>query len=126
MICIACPIGCRLTVGPGSSGSLVVSGNSCPRGIEYGTEEYSAPKRIVTATLAVTLPGGGRIPELRLPVKTDRPFPKELIPGLLAAAYGLEVPLPVASGDMILTDIQGTGVNLVATKALSSPKTADR
>jgi len=121
MICIACPIGCRLTVTPERDGSVSVTGNSCPRGIEYGKEEYFAPRRVVTATVGVR-----DIAELRLPVKTDHPIPKELISGLLSEAYAIKVPLPVGIGDVVLEDYHGTGVNLVATKAVSAGKGSGR
>ena len=32
MICIVCPVGCRLRVNKNEDGSLSVTGNSCPRG----------------------------------------------------------------------------------------------
>jgi CxxC motif-containing protein len=113
MICIACPVGCHLTVGTTEDGKVVVEGNRCQRGVEYGREELLAPKRVVTATLAVS---HGKSP--RVPVKTDGPLLKELIPGLLAQVYKMEIEAPVALGTVVLEDIQGTGVRLVTTRSV--------
>ena len=50
LICITCPLGCRLEAERGADGELLVSGNHCPRGARYAREELLAPKRVVTAT----------------------------------------------------------------------------
>ena len=111
MICIACPVGCRLTVEGDSPENLVITGNSCPKGIEYGKEEFLSPKRVVTATLKTK--GSSR---LRVPVKTDKPLLKKYIPSLLDRAYTVEIKLPVRIGDVIIENYENTGVNLVLTK----------
>ena len=41
LICIMCPKGCRLTV----DDDLNVSGNSCVRGVTYGKQEVTDPRR---------------------------------------------------------------------------------
>ena len=68
LICIVCPKGCRLKVD--EENGYVVSGNSCPRGAEYGINELLNPVRTVTSTVAIE---GGI--HRRLPVKTSRPVP---------------------------------------------------
>ena len=72
LTCIVCPRGCRLRVD--EEHDYAVTGNSCPRGAEYGRREVTAPTRVVTSTVRCT---GGVYP--RCPVKTDRPVPKELV-----------------------------------------------
>jgi len=115
LTCISCPIGCALRVEYESNGDAVtVTGNRCDRGRIYATEEILAPKRTVTATVALE---SGDFP--RLPVKTDAPLPKELIPGLLAELYRLTVVAPVARGDTVLADYRGTGVRVVSTRTCS-------
>ena len=113
MVCIACPVGCHLTVSTAEDGSVVVEGNRCQRRVEYGREELLAPKRVVTATLAVSR---GKSP--RVPVKTDAPLLKAFIPGLLDQVYKMEIAAPVALGTVVLEDIGGTGVRLVTTRSV--------
>jgi CxxC motif-containing protein len=112
LVCIACPVGCRLRVFQDSSG-IRVQGNQCEKGDTYGREELLAPRRVVTAT--VRLAGS---PLRRLPVKTHRPLPREHIGALLTQASRLEVRAPVARGQVLLADFLGTGVDLVATRTV--------
>ena len=118
MVCISCPLGCRLTVRWENEDEITVKGNKCAKGESYAREEILAPKRVVTATVAVAGPaekaGGPR----RLPVKTSAPLLKEHIAALLDELYGLEVKAPVACGDVLLPDVAGTGVDVVATRTV--------
>ncbi len=115
MICISCPIGCRLTVTRNDGGEVSVTGNRCNRGEEYGREELLAPKRTVTATAAC-----GSTTIHRLPVKTDKPLPVEYIDELLNRVYTLQIDPPVSIGRTIISNIRDTGVNLVATRSVAS------
>jgi len=112
MVCIACPVGCRLRVSQ-QAGEIRVQGNQCEKGDTYGREELLAPRRVVTAT--VRLAGSAL---RRLPVKTHRPLPREHITALLTEASRLEVQAPVARGQVLLADFLGTGVDLVATRTV--------
>ncbi|MFP4363052.1 MAG: DUF1667 domain-containing protein [Spirochaetia bacterium] len=114
MICISCPIGCHLTAEWTNEDDISISGNRCKRGIIYGTEEIRAPKRVVTATIAVNseiLP--------RVPVKTDSALLKELIDPLMNTLYTMKLEVPVKMGDVLIEDIEGSGVNLVATRSVT-------
>ena len=46
--CIICPVGCTLNITKNGN-EIVVTGNSCPRGIAYGKSEITNPQRVVTA-----------------------------------------------------------------------------
>ena len=109
IVCISCPIGCSLRVSYTDPQDVRVEGNQCPRGEIYGREEVLSPKRIVTATCRAE----GKGISTRVPVKTDRPLPKELIDDLLNTLYTMTVSLPVETGETVITDIAGSGVNLV-------------
>ena len=111
LVCIACPVGCRLQVRQEEGGEIRVSGNQCEKGDTYGREELLAPRRVVTATVRLI---GSTL--RRLPVKTHRPLPREHIAALLAEASRLELGAPVARGQVLLADFLGTGVDLVATR----------
>ncbi|GHU89498.1 molybdopterin oxidoreductase [Spirochaetia bacterium] len=134
LTCIVCPIGCALSVEEGEKGddgfpALTITGNRCPRGAVYANEEIRAPKRVVTATCAIveevnsvavesiTVHRGMYAPR-RVPVKTEKPCPKEKINALLADIYKTRVKLPVKVGDTVIADWQGSGINVVAVRAL--------
>ena len=114
LVCIACPIGCRVRISSFDEvAELRVSGNRCARGEVYAREEALAPKRVVTATVAVR-----HGPLTRLPVKTDVPLAKELIPALLDELYSMAVVPPMPLGKAIVENFKGTGVRVVATRTL--------
>lgn len=113
MICISCPIGCHLELYKDENEELIVKGNRCPRGKEYATEEYYAPKRVVTATARTADEGAPR-----LPVRTDKPLPKEHIDDLIAEVYALDVKLPIDRGTVLIENFRDTGVNLVSSLTL--------
>jgi CxxC motif-containing protein len=116
-------MGCRLTAEERSGESpdgLTVTGNRCPRGAVYAREEIRAPKRVVTATCVF---GGAELPcrspdIRRLPVKSAVPCPKERISALLSDIYRLRLAPPVKSGDVVLSDWQGTGIDVVAVRTV--------
>jgi CxxC motif-containing protein len=133
LVCISCPLGCRLTVTWEDESDITVKGNRCAKGESYAQEEILAPKRVVTATVAVAgravaaAPAGAAAAvgaptraasPRRLPVKTSAALLKEHIPDLLNELYRMEVEAPLRCGDVLLTDIAGTGVDLVATRSL--------
>ncbi len=115
MVCIACPLGCRLTAEWDGDGETVrISGNKCLRGEEYGVEEVLSPRRVVTATVAAAEPAS-----VRVPVKTNRPLPKGLIDSLLDDLYRLRIELPAKRGDAIVSDYRASGVDVVVTRSIA-------
>jgi CxxC motif-containing protein len=115
LICISCPIGCGLLVEWDTPENISVSGNRCPRGEIYGSEEARAPSRMVTATVAIESDKLSR-----LPVKTDKPIGKEHIPSLLQELYSLKLLPPVGCGDIILDDFAESGVSILATRTIEA------
>jgi CxxC motif-containing protein/thioredoxin reductase len=111
IVCIVCPKGCRLKVDPAPD--YAVSGNSCKRGEQYGKAELSAPQRVITSTVRIS---GAEA--ARLPVKTDRPIPKEKIFAAMETLNSIEVHAPVQAGTAVVTDVCGTGANFIACRAL--------
>ena len=106
--CTRCPMGCTLTVRETETG-LTVTGNTCPRGEEYGRGEFLCPVRTLTSTVRVL---GGSEP--LLPVRTDRPIPKDKLMDCMALIRTLTVTALVAAGTVLVEDIAGTGAALVA------------
>ena len=117
LICISCPIGCRLEVEYNKDRiereKIAVSGNKCPKGIVYGVEEVMSPRRTVTATAAI-----GSVIRKRLSVKTSAPISKEYIFRLLEDIYNLNLKPPVGIGDTIIDNYRNTGVDVVSTMEL--------
>lgn len=110
LICITCPKGCRLSV---NEQTLEVTGNACPRGVEYARKELTNPTRVLTTTVRLD---GGALP--RLPVKSSRDVPKPMLREIVLALRQITVRSPVHCGDVLVHDILGTGADIVATRSL--------
>ena len=118
LTCISCPMGCPITVEMDGDEVVSVTGNTCKRGDVYARKEVTNPTRIVTSTVRVI---GGKADMVS--VKTKEDIPKGKIFDCVKALKGVEVEAPVRIGDVIVPDVAGTGVDIVATKnvARSSP-----
>lgn len=114
LTCIGCPLGCALRVELNDAGEVVsVSGNTCKRGEEYGRREVTAPVRMVTSTVRVT---GGKAAVV--PVRTATDIPKGKIFDCMDEIWSAVVAAPVKIGDVVIENVAGTGVSIVASKAV--------
>lgn len=111
MICINCPMGCRLTVDDSDKSNIKVAGNTCPRGVTYAVNEITSPKRMVTGSVAVE---GGTI--AMVSVKTREAIPKQLIFDSLQQLKSVKLTAPVHIGDVVIANVCGCGVDFIATK----------
>lgn len=110
--CIVCPMSCRITVEDREDG-VEVTGNGCGRGKEYAMNEHTLPKRTLTTTVKVE---NGRL--RRLPVITDSPLPKAKREECLKEIYAVCVQAPVHYGDVVLENVCGTGVDVLASRSV--------
>jgi CxxC motif-containing protein len=108
LVCIKCPMSCKLSVIK-QNDEIIVSGNNCLKGKEFATQEYIAPKRTITSLVKVI---GGDKPVL--PVKTSAPIPKGEVKIILEKISHIEIQAPVAIGDIVCKNIY-EDVDLVAT-----------
>ena len=107
LVCIVCPIGCRLKA-TGTLDDLKVSGNTCPKGITYAHNEITNPVRMVCTTVKIK----GGIHNV-IPVKTDKPIPDKYKLEVVKAVNSIVLTSPVKMGDIVISDLFGTGVNIV-------------
>lgn len=110
--CIVCPVGCTLTVVE-EDHQIMVTGNQCKRGLEFGEKEYTRPMRILTTTVKIE----GSLHK-RLPVISEGEIPKEQLHQCLQALYELSIKAPIKRGDIVVEDICHTGVNIVASRGI--------
>lgn len=112
LTCINCPLGCLLTVTIEDGEVTSVTGNTCKRGEVYGKKEVTNPTRIVTTTVPVV----GSATERMVSVKTATDVPKGKMFDVVQALADVTATAPVRIGDVILADVAGTGVDVIATK----------
>lgn len=115
LTCIVCPIGCTLRVTMDDGKFVSVTGNTCPRGAKYAETEMTAPRRVLTSTVKVS---GGHLP--LCPVRTKGDIPKELLFDAMRAVNAVNIPAPVSIGQVVIEDLCGTGVPLIATRDIHS------
>lgn len=110
LICICCPMGCPMTVTMQDNNVVSVTGNTCKRGEVYAVKEVTNPTRIVTSTVSVE---GGKT--LRVSVKTKSDIEKSKVFDVVRALKDIKVKAPIMTGDVIVSNIAGTGVDMIAT-----------
>lgn len=108
LTCIVCPIGCQLSVTLENGVVTEVTGNTCPRGKQYAIDECTNPVRTITTTARTS---DGSV----IPVKTDRPIPKELMFDCMEEINHAIVTLPAHIGDTVIENLLGTDANVVVT-----------
>jgi len=117
LICINCPMGCLLTVELDENGIKKVTGNQCKRGELYAAKEVLNPRRVVTSIVPV-LNGT----EEMVSVKTASDIPKDLIKQCVLELKNIKVEAPVEIGQVILENVCGTKVCVIATKRVERRK----
>lgn len=91
LICIGCPMGCQLTA-----------------------EVENGAVTSVTGTVAIE---GAALPVL--PVRTNGEVPKTQVFDVARALRTVKVQAPIAIGDVVLQNVCGTGVDVVAAKNMA-------
>ncbi len=114
VICTVCPVGCKITVtSPEKEGEeFKTEGNTCSRGRAYAIKEVTSPERTLTTVMRC---GDGTM----VPVKTDRPIPKDKIFECMKIINEKTLMLPIKLGDIIIEKIGETEANVVCSKSLS-------
>ena len=113
IICTVCPNGCEVVAEYTSRDDVKLSGNRCKRGVEYCINECFDPKRTFTSSVAIK--GAAR---RRMPVRTTAPIPKAQLLACAETLRGVTLEAPVSCGQVIISDILGSGADLVASMSL--------
>ncbi|MFA7075569.1 MAG: DUF1667 domain-containing protein [Candidatus Izemoplasmatales bacterium] len=110
-ICIVCPRGCHIKVDEINN----ISGNQCKRGEAYVKNEMQNPKRVLTTTVRTTFLNNPRVS-----VKTDDSIPKDLIFPAMELINKVIITKKMEIGEVVISNILNTGVNIVLTKGTSN------
>ncbi len=112
LTCVLCPLGCELEVS-GTRERPKVKGYQCEKGLDFATEEVLAPKR----NLATSVPlkeSSTRMVSVRLSGRV----PRDLILPIIAEITKLRPEAPVRRGQVLLADVLGSGVDVIATRTV--------
>jgi CxxC motif-containing protein len=109
LTCIVCPRGCTLKVELSDEGKVLsVTGNACKRGVIYAEAECTHPMRTVTSTVRCE---DGVV----VACKTSGTVPKERVFDVMKAINGVSANNDLQIGDVIIENVLGLGVDVVAT-----------
>lgn len=109
LICIMCPKGCHLNV----DDDLNVTGNGCVRGVTYGKQEVTDPRRYLTSTVRLESKN-----YRRLPVISSGDLPKDKVSDVVKYLDTVVVKAPINVKDVVVSNVLGLGVDILATRTI--------
>ena len=116
LTCIGCPLGCSISVSLSNNGEVTkITGNTCKKGEEYARKEVTNPSRVVTSIVKIN---NGDVNMVS--VKTAEDIPKGKIFDCMEALKKVTVTAPVQIGEVIIKNVCGTGVDVIATKKVNA------
>ena len=92
-----------------------ITGNTCKKGEEYARKEVTNPSRVVTSIVKIN---NGDVNMVS--VKTAEDIPKGKIFDCMEALKKVTVTAPVQIGEVIIKNVCGTGVDVIATKKVNA------
>jgi CxxC motif-containing protein len=114
--CIVCPKSCKGEIML-HEGEMSFSGYLCKRGEKYAESEYTNPKRLLSTTVKI------RDAAIhRLPVVSDGEIGKDRLIECIEFLYTLTFQAPIKEGDILIKDILGTGVSIIAAMDIKTKK----
>ena len=114
IICIMCPLACRVTVTTDDEGKIKsLADYLCKQGEQYIISECQFPGRILTTTVLIE----GSSQKL-LPVRTDKPVLRTRLMDVMYSLSQIKVKPPIKMGQIIVSDINKMGVDVVSADGL--------
>lgn len=95
------------------SDEIIVSGNLCSKGDEFGRKAISAERRILRYKVSVE---GGYFKEVF--IKTHKEIAREYWIQVDEIVEKLELKAPIEFGEILVENILGTGVNIISERKI--------
>lgn len=113
LVCVNCPMGCRITVTMDEGKLLDIKGYTCDRGKNYAAQECIRPMRILTSTVRI------ENAEFRvLPVITSKEIPLDMMEEAMQQIRCISVQAPVQVSQVLVHDFLHTGADLIASRSM--------
>ena len=113
IICIVCPLGCKMEVEKEGRAIKKVVGQRCKDGKEYAQKEVFFSSRVLTTTVKTDIPGSPL-----LPVRSEKELPQKKLIDCMEYISKQSVSGSVELGQAVIEDILGLGVNIIACRTL--------
>jgi len=114
LCCTTCPSECVITVTREGQVTASIEGYTCKRGLKFAEKELTTPERTLTSTMVVMLDHK----ELLIPVKSAQPIPKKKMLEAMDQINQTRLQHGVKRGDVLIPNICGLVVDIVACKSL--------
>ena len=109
--CTICPRGCEIEVDVNDNQIADIRNAFCERGKDYAKNEVLDPRRILTTTVRIK---NGPL----LPVRSVSPLPKLMLKIAVKELNQIFVTAPINIGDVIVSNILGSGIDIVASRTI--------
>ena len=109
--CIVCPNGCEIETEYEGTQVLSVTGNLCPKGKTYVTQELVDPRRTIATSVRVL---NGTMPLTS--VRLTNAIPKDRIFDVMDEINRQTLTAPVRIGDVVIANVLGLGSDVIVTK----------
>ena len=113
IICIVCPLGCRLDVECDGNEVIAVKGHNCKEGKKYAQKEVLFPGRVLTTTVKTGFPGFPM-----LPVRSNKEIPKDRLIECMTEISKYKVNEPTEIGHPVIADILGLGIDIISCRTV--------
>jgi CxxC motif-containing protein len=114
IICIICPLACRISVAVDDKGRIVeLADFQCKKGKEYAVAEYRTPLRVLTTTVLIE-----KSRHALLPVRTNRGIPRGKLIDCMNFLANIKVAPPLKAGNVLIKNILKTGSDIITTRDL--------
>ena len=113
IICIVCPLGCRMDLELDGTEVKSVNGNQCKKGVKHAEKEVTFPGRVLTTTMKTDISG---IP--LVPVRSSKEIPKDRLMDCMAEINAKGISGAAKLGKPVIEDILGLGVDIVACRTV--------
>jgi len=117
IICIKCPLGCRMNVELDENDVKDVKGHQCKQGKKHAQKEVLFPGRVLTTTVKTDVP---EFP--LLPIRSNKEIPKNQLMLCMGEISKRQVNSPIEIGQPIIKDILGLGVDIIACRTIPLPR----
>jgi len=113
VICIMCPLGCRIEVHVEGQEVKQVEGERCKKGVKYAQQEVFFPGRILTTTVTTD-----SLEMPLLPVRSDKAIPKERLIECMRVIAKCVVSGPIQMGETVIRNILETGADIIFSRSM--------